>query len=93
MDKRWYLDECNRQLNNPFFYEKQETDLTDTIQKRVTEYVKRMLNDGLTVNKNKQYLLNKNPKAGRLYILLKIHKANNPGRPIISSNNHPTERI
>ena len=25
--------------------------------------------------------------------LPKIHKVNNPGRPIVSSNNHPTERI
>ena len=27
------------------------------------------------------------------YILLKIHKTENPGRPIVSSNSHPTERI
>ena len=47
MDRKWYLDECYRQLNNPTFYEQQDTDLTDTIQKRVTEYVKRMLNDEL----------------------------------------------
>ena len=32
-------------------------------------------------------------KAGRFYILSKIHKEGNPGRPIISSNGHPTERI
>ena len=47
MDRKWYLDECDRQLNNPTFYEQQDTDLSDTIQKRVTEYVKRMLNDEL----------------------------------------------
>ena len=55
MDRKWYLDECYRQLNNPTFYEQQDTDLTDTIQKRVTEYVKRMLNDELIdKKKNKQ---------------------------------------
>ena len=32
-------------------------------------------------------------KPGRFYILLKIHKTENPGRPIGSSNSHPTERI
>ena len=47
MEKTWYLDECYRQLNNPFFYEQQGSGLTDIIQKRVTEYIKRMLNDGL----------------------------------------------
>ena len=32
-------------------------------------------------------------KPGRFYILPKIHKTGNPGRPIVSSNSHPTERI
>ena len=27
------------------------------------------------------------------YILPKIHETGNPGRPIVSSNSHPTERI
>ena len=93
MDRTYYLDECNRQLNNPTFYELQTTDLTDNIQKRVTLYVKRMFNDHLIDKKTKQYLVNKNPRPGRFYILPKIHKVNNPGRLTVSSNNHPTERI
>ena len=93
MDRTWYVDEYHRQLNNPTFCEQQDTDLTDTIQKRVTEYVKHMLNDNLIDKKNKQYLLHRDPKPGRFYILPKIHKVNKPGRPIVSSNNHPTERI
>ena len=32
MDRKWYLDECYRQLNNPTFYEQRDTDLTDTIE-------------------------------------------------------------
>ena len=68
IERKWYLDECHHQLNNPTFYEQQDTDLTDTIQKRVTEYVKRMLNDELIDEKNKQYLLHKDPKLGRFYI-------------------------
>ena len=69
MDRKWYLDECYRQLNNPTFYEQQDTDLTDTIQKRGTEYVKRMLNDELIdKKKNKQtnntyYIRIPNPDA------------------------------
>ena len=69
MDRKWYLDECYRQLNNPTFYEQQDTDITDTIQKRGTEYVKRMLNDELIdKKKNKQtnntyYIRIPNPDA------------------------------
>ena len=32
-------------------------------------------------------------KPGRFYILPYIHKTGNPGRPIVSSNSHLTERI
>jgi hypothetical protein len=31
--------------------------------------------------------------SGRFYLLPKIHKENNSGRPIISANGHPTEKI
>ena len=58
MDRKWYLDECDRQLNNPTFYEQQDTDLSDTIQKRLTEYVKRMLNDELIDKKKNISTLN-----------------------------------
>ena len=45
-------------------------------------------------NPKPKYLTsNPNPRAGRFYILPKIHKQGNPGRPLISSNGHPTERI
>ena len=40
-----------------------------------------------------RYLTQENPKAGRFYILPKIHKPGNPGRPIVSANGHPTEKI
>ena len=33
------------------------------------------------------------PRASRFYILPKIHKENNPGRPIVSACNCPTENI
>jgi hypothetical protein len=40
-----------------------------------------------------EYLTPEDPKPGRFYLLPKIHKENNPGRPIVSANGHPTEKI
>jgi hypothetical protein len=40
-----------------------------------------------------EYLTPEDPKPGRFYLLPKIHKENNPGRPIMSANGHPTENI
>ena len=52
-----------------------------------------MFNDGYIDEKTKKYLVQTNVKPGRFCILPKIHKTENPGRPIVSSNSHPTERI
>ena len=84
MDKTWYVDECNRQLNDVKFYRKQDEDITNQIQQRVTIYVQRMLKDGYIDEKTKQYLIQTDVKPGRFYILPKIHKTGNPGRPIVS---------
>ena len=46
MDKSWYIDECNRQLNDAKFYRQLDGDITDTIQQRVTVYIERLFNDG-----------------------------------------------
>jgi len=38
-----------------------------------------------------RFLIQTDPKPGWYYILPKVHKQGNPGRPIVSSNSHPTE--
>ena len=91
--KTWYMDECNRQLTDTKFYQRLDEDITAEIQKRVTFYVNRMHKDKLINDKTKQYLIQSDVKPGRFYILPKIHKPGNPGRPIVSSNSHPTERL
>ena len=93
MDKTWYIDECNRQLSDTNFYQRLDEDITADIQKRVTFYVNRMHKDKLMNDKTKQYLIQSDVKPGRFYILPKVHKPGNPGRPIVSSNSHPTERL
>ena len=94
MDRDWYVNECLRRLNDNKYYEKQTKDLTNRIQDRIKEYTTRLFNEKLIDENTYKYLTsNPNPGAGRFYILPKIHKQGNPGRPIISSNGHPTERI
>ena len=41
----------------------------------------------------KLYLIQADPKPGQFYILPKVHKQGNPGRPVVSNNSHPTESI
>ena len=40
-----------------------------------------------------KYLLIDEPKAGKFFLLPKIHKAGSPGRSIVSANGHHTEKI
>ena len=44
-------------------------------------------------DKSRQYHIQSDVKPGRFYIPPKVHKPDNPGRPIVSSNSNPTERI
>ena len=93
MDKTWYIDECNRQLSDIKFYERLDKDITANVQERVTIYVNGMHDDGFIDDKTREYLIQTDVKPGQFYILPKVHKPGNPGRPIVSSNSHPTERI
>ena len=92
MDNTWYIDECNRQLNDSKFYKRLNEDITADIQTRVTYYVKKMYHDGLINDKTRQYLIQTDVKPGRFYILPKIHKPGNPGRHIVSSNSPASHR-
>ena len=38
MDHSWYVNECDRQLNDTKYYQKQLSDLTNKVQERVKEY-------------------------------------------------------
>ena len=54
-----------------------------------------MLNDDKITDKTRKYLLSNNDRTPEFYMLPKIHKSleNPPGRPIISGNDSPTEKI
>ena len=92
MDREHYISEAERQLNDSNFFTQLDHDPTLEYAKQVSDVVGEMLTEGLISEKNFNYLLVDQPKAGRFYLLPKIHKAGNPGRPIVSANGHPRKR-
>ena len=61
---------------------------------RITRYVKDLFKFGDTHYKTLQHLLPPTPPQTRIFYLLpKIHKPGNPGRPIIPGCDSPTDRL
>ena len=56
MDYSWYINECYRQLNDPIYYQKQSTNLTNKIRERVKEYLNRLHQDDLIDDDTFKYL-------------------------------------
>ena len=93
MDMDWYENECLRQLNDIQFYEKIDNDTSPLTHECVKKYISGLQFDEMIGDETAKYLKENSPKPGRFYTIPKIHKQGHPGRPIVSSNSHPTERI
>ena len=90
-----YLREGYRQLSDPNFYTKLREDPTKQISEKICSVLTEMKNLKLIIEKNFDFMNVQKPKAGRFYLLPKIHKkqVHVPGRPICSSIGHPTCNI
>jgi peptide-methionine (R)-S-oxide reductase len=90
-----YVNEGIRQLSDPNFYIETKQDLTDFHNEIVTSLVNYLEEQGEISKKCGIYLRNTKPRTSQLYLLPKVHKGKlpMPGRPIVSANNSPTERI
>ena len=91
-----YIDEANRQLNDTNNYEQLDFDPTELHTEKIKSEISNLKNDNLLSKLSKQTansLLEEKIKTPEFHLLPKIHKANNPGRPIISSVNSHTSRI
>ena len=90
-----YISEGLRQLNDRTFYQQQPTDLTAKHIEKVSCKVNSMLERGEISKKCAEYLIIDHPRTANFYLLPKIHKGKipPPGRPIVSANECPTERI
>ena len=94
-DRRDYIEEGLKQLNDKKFYREVDTDLTAHHRDLVSLKVTNMLRAGEITDKCANYLVIDNPRTANFYLLPKIHKGKipPPGRPIVSANECPTERI
>ena len=95
MNRDDYIKEGETQLRDTKFYKKVDRDLTHEHNRKVTDAINEMLKRGEIHPQTAEYLINESPRTAVLYLLPKIHKNKilPPGRPIISVNECPTERI
>ncbi|XP_060073403.1 uncharacterized protein LOC132553191 [Ylistrum balloti] len=93
MDKTDYINEAHRQLYNPANYRRLKKDQNPEIVKKVNQFLKFVRERNLLDPEITQYLTPKNPRTPIFYLLPKIHKPGNPGRPIISQEGSCTEKL
>ena len=93
LDVKDYIREANRQLDDRNFYRKLDTDPTENHRDLVNHAI-----DTLHKYKHLEEKLSTGLKLSiartpQLYLLPKIHKAGNPGRPVVSSIDCHTSKI
>ena len=91
LSKHDYINEANQQLNESIYYRKLPADPTSQYTTEVKQSVDSIYRRGVIDKKVKNFLVPHHPRAARFYLLPKIHKPGNPGRPIVASNGAPTE--
>jgi hypothetical protein len=90
--KDLYITEGERQLQDKHFYKQLTNDITMDNNKAVKQVITKCI-DKRELPQEAKSLIQSKPKPSKFYMCPKIHKANNPGRPIVSNFNCPTEHI
>ena len=85
-----YLEEAQCQLSDARFYQLLNHDCTKKSQQTVKSVVHNLIS---TINTTGSILVVSNPRTSQFHLLPKIHKPNNPLRPIILACSCPTENI
>ena len=93
MNTNDYIQEAQRQLSNPQHYKILNTDPTNQYNRYIHHIVDQAWRLGIVDGTTKENLQTKNPKISSFYLLPKINKPNNPGRPIVNSIGSIRERI
>ena len=92
LDINDYIDKVNRQLKDANNYEQLDFEPTELHTEKIISEINNLKNENLLTIKTANSLLEEKIKTPEFH-LPKIHKANNPGRPVISSSNCYTSRI
>ena len=93
MNKDDYIEEGLRQLSDHNHYEYLEEDPTQNYNNQIYQVLQQAVNLEIIDDKMKKTLYNKTPRIPNLYMLPKIHKTGNPGRPIVNGIGSITEKI
>ena len=89
-----YLTEANNQLGNTSFYKKLTFDPFHGYIRIINNSLEEMRSQGkLDAEAIEILKVPKNIKPARFYLLPKIHKKNNPGRPVVASTNCHTTKL
>ena len=95
LNREDYTAEGHRQLADGDFYQKLTSDHTEGNSRRIEYFIDTLHGNGEITKSIKKRLQTLDPKTPELYLLPKIHKEKRPppGRPVVSANNCPTEKI
>ena len=88
-----YLQEAKCQLDNDTYYKRIEEDCTSGHEQTINHCIDDLVKNGEIQHDVAKLLKPAQSRAPIFYKLPKIHKINNPGRPVISSVNSHTENI
>ena len=88
-----YLQEAKRQLDNDTYYKRIEEDYTSEHEQSINHCIEDLVKNGEIQHDVAKLLKPAQSRTPIFYMLPKIHKVNNPGRPVISSVNSHTEKI
>ena len=87
-----YVAEPLGQLDNTEYYKKVDRDFTKEHEKNIDECITTLAIKGNIERDISKLLRPVNSRTPVFYMLPKIHKTNNPGRPVVSSVNNHTEK-
>ena len=88
-----YVAEAMRQLTREEHYRLLDRDPTTKYAEEITKLLAELKARNAIDQETKDYLTPLHVRTARFYLLPKIHKPGNPGRPIVSSCGAPTEKI
>ena len=91
-EKELYLNEARRQLSDGRFFQRIPEDATTANQETVKAFVTQAIVKQ-ELPQSATNLIVQHPRTSKFYLLPKIHKPGNPGRPIVSVPPNFSRRI